>query len=100
MEKKLNSRIQPSKCLRVLNLDQGAEIRAFTYMMGQHQQWLFNLYNFHLPYKEYMFFFLLELKILSLQSSFYLETELLFSRSVGLHVYLKSPSSTQPLCYP
>lgn len=47
-------------------LDQGAEIRAFTYMMGQHQQWLFNLYNFHLPYKEYMFFFLLELKILSL----------------------------------
>lgn len=31
MEKKMNSRIQAPKCLRVTNLDQGAEIRAFTW---------------------------------------------------------------------
>lgn len=43
--KETNSTAQPSKCLRVPNLAQGAEIRVFTYMMQVHQHWLFSMYR-------------------------------------------------------
>lgn len=45
MGKETNSTAQSSKCLRVPNLDQGAEVRVFTYTMQMHQQWLFSMYR-------------------------------------------------------
>lgn len=41
--KETNSTAKPSKRLRVPNLDQGAEIRVFTYPM--HQHWLLSMYR-------------------------------------------------------